>query len=40
VKIPPDTTIGFDVEEDRARGITVSEEGIRAVSPDVRFERT
>jgi glucose-1-phosphate adenylyltransferase len=39
VKIPADTTIGFDVEEDRARGITVTDEGIRAVSPEVRFER-
>lgn len=39
VKIPSDTTIGFDVEEDRARGITVTDEGIRAVSPDVRFGR-
>lgn len=39
VKIPSDTTIGFDVEEDRARGITVTEEGIRAVSPDVRFDK-
>jgi len=39
VKVPSDTTIGFDVEEDKARGITVTEEGIRAVSPAVRFSR-
>ncbi|PYQ10515.1 MAG: glucose-1-phosphate adenylyltransferase [Acidobacteria bacterium] len=39
VTIPSDTTIGFDDEEDRARGITVTEEGIRAVSSEVRFER-
>jgi glucose-1-phosphate adenylyltransferase len=38
VRIPSDTTIGFDVQEDRAHGITVTEEGIRAVSPEVRFE--
>jgi glucose-1-phosphate adenylyltransferase len=37
VRIPPDTVIGHDPEEDRARGITVSEEGITVVSPDVTF---
>ncbi len=38
VHIPPDTTIGYDAEQDRARGITVCEEGIRVVSPEVRFD--
>jgi glucose-1-phosphate adenylyltransferase len=31
VHCPPDTVIGEDVEEDRARGLTVSPEGIRVV---------
>ena len=39
VRIPANTTIGYDPEEDRARGITASEEGISVVSPEVRFER-
>ncbi len=38
VQIPPDTVIGFDEEEDRARGITVTEDGIRVVPQDVRFD--
>ncbi len=38
VKIPPDTTIGYDVEQDRARGIVVTEDGISVVGPEVRFE--
>ena len=38
VHIPPNTTIGHDVEHDRARGIVVTEDGISVVSPDVRFE--
>ncbi|HUD72298.1 MAG TPA: glucose-1-phosphate adenylyltransferase [Dongiaceae bacterium] len=37
VHIPPDTVIGHDAEQDRARGITVSEEGIAVVFPDVTF---
>ena len=37
VRVPPDTVIGYDAEQDRARGITVSEEGIAVVSPDVVF---
>ena len=37
VHIPPDTVIGHDAEQDRARGITVSEEGNAVVSPDVTF---
>ncbi|HKQ97887.1 MAG TPA: glucose-1-phosphate adenylyltransferase [Candidatus Polarisedimenticolia bacterium] len=37
VHIPPDTVIGHDPEQDRARGITVSEDGISVVSPDVTF---
>ncbi len=28
VKIPPHTTIGYDLEEDRRRGFTISEQGI------------
>jgi glucose-1-phosphate adenylyltransferase len=38
VKIPPDTTIGYDPEADRARGILVTGEGISVVARDVRFE--
>jgi len=38
VRIPPDTSIGYDVVADHARGIVVSEDGISVVSPDVRFE--
>jgi glucose-1-phosphate adenylyltransferase len=38
VKIPADTSIGYDAGRDRARGITVTEEGISVVAPDVRFE--
>jgi glucose-1-phosphate adenylyltransferase len=37
VRVPADTTIGYDADQDRARGITVSEDGIAVVSPDVRF---
>jgi glucose-1-phosphate adenylyltransferase len=37
VHVPPDTAIGYDAEHDRARGITVSEDGIAVVSPEVRF---
>jgi glucose-1-phosphate adenylyltransferase len=37
VRVPPDTVIGFDAEQDRARGITVSEEGIAVVPQDARF---
>jgi glucose-1-phosphate adenylyltransferase len=37
VHIPPDTVIGHDADQDRARGITISEEGIAVVSPDVVF---
>jgi glucose-1-phosphate adenylyltransferase len=37
VHVPPDTVIGYDAEHDRARGITVSEDGIAVVSPEVRF---
>jgi glucose-1-phosphate adenylyltransferase len=40
VRIPPDTVIGYDPEQDRARGITVSEDGIAVVSPDVRFDNS
>ena len=37
VHVPPDTVIGFDAEQDRARGITVSDEGIAVVPQDARF---
>jgi glucose-1-phosphate adenylyltransferase len=37
VRVPPDTVIGFDAEQDRARGITVSDEGIAVVPQDARF---
>jgi len=37
VRIPPDTVIGHDPEQDRARGISVSEDGIAVVSSDVTF---
>ncbi len=39
VRIPSDTAIGYDADEDRDRGIVVSEEGIRVVSPEVKFEK-
>ena len=38
VRVPPNTTIGYDPEQDRANGITVSDDGISVLSPDVRFE--
>ncbi len=38
VRIPPDTSIGYDAAADRARGIVVTDDGISVVSPDVRFE--
>jgi len=37
VRIPSDVTIGYDDGQDRSLGITVTEEGIRVVSPEVRF---
>ena len=37
VRVPPDTVIGFDAEQDRARGIAVSDEGIVVVPQDARF---
>jgi len=38
VHVPADATIGYDPERDRARGITLTEDGIAVVSPDVRFD--
>jgi glucose-1-phosphate adenylyltransferase len=38
VRVPPNTSIGYDPEQDRARGIVVSDEGISVISPGVRFE--
>ena len=32
VQLPPDTVIGYDIEEDRKRGFTVSENGIVVIS--------
>ena len=32
VKIPPGTQIGFDPEQDRARGFTVSEGGVTVIA--------
>lgn len=38
VQIPAGTTIGYDEEHDRARGITISPGGVRVVPQDVVFE--
>lgn len=38
VKIPPDTSIGYDTDLDRTRGIVVSEDGISVVSRSSRFD--
>jgi glucose-1-phosphate adenylyltransferase len=32
VKIPPNTTIGFDLNHDRARGFTVTEQGVVVIA--------
>src|SRR5262249_31886805 len=32
VKIPPNTTIGYDLEHDRARGFTVTEQGVVVIA--------
>ncbi|MER3552969.1 MAG: glucose-1-phosphate adenylyltransferase [Meiothermus sp.] len=37
VRIPPNTTIGYDLEADRARGFTVTPEGIVVVGKSYRF---
>ena len=37
VHVPADTAIGYDEEQDRARGILLSEDGIAVVPQDVRF---
>jgi glucose-1-phosphate adenylyltransferase len=37
VRIPPNTTIGYEPERDRERGILVGPEGIAVVAADVRF---
>jgi len=37
VHVPPDTVIGYDPEQDRARGITLSEDGIAVVPADMVF---
>jgi len=37
VHVPPDTVIGYDPDHDRARGITLSEEGIAVVPHDIVF---
>ena len=38
VNVPPGTTIGYDVKEDRARGFTVTESGVVVVPKAYRFE--
>jgi glucose-1-phosphate adenylyltransferase len=38
VRIPPNAVIGEDPEHDRARGLTVTEDGIVVVTSDARFE--
>ena len=38
VRIPANAAIGYDPEQDRARGIVLGPEGISVVSTDVRFE--
>jgi glucose-1-phosphate adenylyltransferase len=37
VRLPPDAVIGYDPEEDRERGITVTSEGIAVVPQDARL---
>jgi ADP-glucose pyrophosphorylase len=37
VEVPPGTRIGFDAEEDRARGFTVTASGVTAVPKSYRF---
>ncbi len=32
VKLPPHTTIGYDLEHDRRRGFTVTEQGIVVIA--------
>ncbi len=38
VRIPADTTIGWDEQQDVARGIAIGDDGIRVVPPGVRFD--
>ena len=38
VRIPPNTSIGYEPEKDRARGITLCPEGISVVCADARLE--
>ena len=38
VVVPPGFRIGFDAEEDRARGFEVTESGIVAVAKNHRFD--
>jgi glucose-1-phosphate adenylyltransferase len=37
VRVPPETRIGFDLEQDRARGFTVTDNGIVVVPKNYRF---
>ncbi|MCB1155672.1 glucose-1-phosphate adenylyltransferase, partial [bacterium] len=37
VQIPPGVSIGYDEQEDLARGITISEGGVRVVPQDIKF---
>jgi glucose-1-phosphate adenylyltransferase len=38
VRVPPGTTIGVDPDEDAARGLTVSPEGVTVVPKGFQFE--
>ncbi len=38
VKIPPNTTIGYDLEYDRRRGFTVTEQGVVIIAKAERPE--
>ena len=38
VKIPPHTTIGYDLEHDRQRGFTVTEQGVVVIAKGTQAE--
>jgi glucose-1-phosphate adenylyltransferase len=38
VRIPPHTTIGYDLEYDKARGFTVTEQGVVVIAKAERPE--
>jgi glucose-1-phosphate adenylyltransferase len=37
VRVPPNARVGFDVEQDKARGFTVTDSGIVVVPKNYRF---